>query len=82
MTPLSIQEVRSTTVHYDLDPDGDAILVLVDPETNSDEKNDTDSVETDSDSSGSMVVHCGDSSELEEDEGAEVSPSNTRSRYN
>lgn len=59
MIPLSIQEVRSTAVDYDLDPDGNAILVLILPETDSAEQHGTDSAATDSHSTGSMVVHCG-----------------------
>lgn len=80
MILLSIQEVRSTTVNYDLDPDGNTILVLVHPETPSAEKDSTDSAATSSQSSSSMVVHCGQSSESEQNEGAGGLPLSMQSR--
>jgi hypothetical protein len=82
MIPLSIQEVRSTTVDYDLDPDGNTILVLVHPQTNSAEQHGTDSAATDSYSTGSMVVHCGQSYDSEEIEEAGQLPSNNQSGNN
>jgi hypothetical protein len=77
MIPLSIQEVRGITVDYDLDAEGNTILVLIHPETNSAEQNGTDSAATDSNSSGSMAVHCGQSYESEQNEGMEERAPNT-----
>jgi hypothetical protein len=82
MIPLSIQEVRSTTVDYDIDPDGNTILVLVHPQTNSAEQYGADSAATDPYSTGSMVAHCGQSYKSDENEEARELPSNTLSGNN
>ncbi|KAF5014602.1 hypothetical protein F66182_14350, partial [Fusarium sp. NRRL 66182] len=78
MTPLSLQEVRNMPVDHDLDPNGNMILVFINPEVDSTNHSSTDNANIDAYSGISMAVHCGQPSEPEEPEGEAGLPSNTQ----
>lgn len=65
-------------VDHDLDPHGNTILVLVNPETDHAKHNGIDSAKIDVHSSSSMVVCCEQPSGSEEHGGEGVPPSNTQ----